>query len=99
MTSKARSPIPRKAALLILMVEMVVALGLPVAVIAGLATGGTHRAIVVFVGYVCGFSVLFLPLHWMSAFSGWRSSRKLWRERMASGFYKTLPPVKDDDDD
>jgi ABC-type antimicrobial peptide transport system permease subunit len=99
MTSKARSPIPRKAALLILMVEMVVALGLPVAVIAGLATGGVHRAIVVFVGYMCGFSVLFLPLHWMSAFSGWRSSQKLWRERMASGFYKTLPPVKDDDDD
>ena len=99
MTSTARSPIPRKVALLILTIEMVVALGLPVAVIAGLATGGAHRAIVVFVGYMCGFSVLFLPLHWMSAFSGWRSSQKLWRERMASGFYKTLPPVREDDDD
>ena len=81
------------------MIEMVVALGLPVAVIAGLVTGGTHRAIVIFVGYMCGFSVLFLPLHWMSAFSGWRSSQKLWRDRMASGFYKSLPPIKDDDDD
>jgi hypothetical protein len=48
---------------------------------------------------MCGFSVLFLPLHWMSAFSGWRSSQKLWRDRMASGFYKSLPPIKDDDDD
>jgi len=99
MTSKARSPIPREAALIISMIEVLVALGFPIAVIAGLATGGTHTAIVVFVGYVCGLSILFLPLHWMSAFSGWRSSQKLWRERMASGFYKTLLPVKDDDDD
>jgi hypothetical protein len=28
-----------------------------------------------------------------------RSSNALWRKRMASGFYKTLPLVKDDDDD
>jgi len=28
-----------------------------------------------------------------------KRSNKLWRERMASGFYKTLPPVEEDDDD
>ena len=28
-----------------------------------------------------------------------KRSNKLWRERMASGFYKSLPPIKDDDDD
>ena len=28
-----------------------------------------------------------------------RHSNRLWRERMASGFYKTLPPVKEDDND
>ncbi len=28
-----------------------------------------------------------------------RQSNTIWRKRMASGFYKTLPPVKDDYDD
>jgi hypothetical protein len=28
-----------------------------------------------------------------------RRSNALWRERMASGFYEKLPPIKDDDDD
>lgn len=73
--------------------------GLLVAVIVALAMGNTHQAVVVAIAYFCGILLLGPLLYLLRAYGSWRSSNRLWRERMASGFYKTLPPVKDDDDD
>ena len=73
--------------------------GYSVAVIVAAATGGMRQVVIVGIAYICGMALLWLPLNWMSAIGSWRSSNALWRERMASGFYKTLPPMKDDDDD
>ncbi|MGD0167922.1 MAG: hypothetical protein ABSC51_11665 [Gaiellaceae bacterium] len=76
-----------------------ISMGLPVAVVVGLATGGARRALIFGVSYACLVTLIWQPELWLGALVGWRGSEKLWRERMASGFYKTLPPWKDDEDD
>jgi hypothetical protein len=91
-------PKARRALWIVYSVEVLFFLGLIPAVIAGFVTGGARRALLVFIGYICGYVVLFLPVYWLTALSSWRSSGRLWRERMTSGFYETLPPIKDDDD-
>jgi Na+-driven multidrug efflux pump len=93
--STKRARITRLASLL----GLLIVAGLPVVVILALVMSGTHQAAVVGIAYACGMFLLSLLLYWLGAIGSWRSSRKLWRERMASGFYKTLPPGKDDDDD
>jgi hypothetical protein len=76
-----------------------VLVGLLAAVIVSLAMGRTHQAVVVAIAYFCGILLLGPLLYLLRAYGSWRSSNRLWRKRMASGFYKTLPPVKDDDGD
>jgi len=76
-----------------------VLVGLPVVAIVAAATGDTHRAVVVAIAYFCGILLLGPLLYWLGAIGNWRSSNRLWRKRMDSGFYKSLPPAKDDDDD
>jgi Zn-dependent protease with chaperone function len=99
MVDTERSPKPARIAHLAGLLGLLIAVGLPVAVIVTLLIGSTRQAVVVGIAYACGLLLLGLLLYWWGAISSWRSSRKLWRERMASGFYKTLPPVKDDEDD
>jgi hypothetical protein len=79
--------------------DALVLTGLPVATILSLVASGAHRAVLVGIAYLCGASLLLLPVHWLAAIGSWRSSDALWRKRIASGFYKTLSPVEDDDDD
>jgi hypothetical protein len=71
--------------------------GLPIVVIVVAATVGTHQAVVTGIAYACGVVLLGLPLYWFGAIVSWRGSKVIWRKRMASGFYKTLPKVEDDD--
>ena len=73
-------------------------MGLPVAVVIGLVTGGAHRALILGAGYACFVALIRLPVNALVGLLSWRGSEDLWRERMASGFYKTLSPVEDDDD-
>jgi hypothetical protein len=59
---------------------------------------GGHGALVVGLSYACAFIAAEFVLHLAAGVYGQRSATRLWRERMASGFYKTLPPVEDGDD-
>ena len=88
----------RRVVLIIRSFDVLLSMGLPVAVVVGLATGGARRALIWGVGYACFVLLIWLPMHVLLALLGWRGSNALWRERMASGFYKSLPPVEDDDD-
>jgi hypothetical protein len=99
MINTERSPRPARIARLASLLGLLIAAGLPVAVIVTLAIGSTHQAVVVGIAYACGMFLLWLPLYWLGAIGNWRNSNTLWRKRMSSGFYKTLPPVKDDEDD
>ena len=99
MSDTKRSPRPARIARLASLLGLLIAVGFPVAVIVTLAMGSAHQAVVVGIAYACGMFLLWLPLYWLGAIGSWRSSKALWRKRMASGFYKTLPPVKDDDDE
>lgn len=99
MVDTKQAPKPSRIARLASVLGLPIVAGLPIAVIVTLALGSTHQAVVVGIAYACGMFLLWLPLYWLGAIESWRSSNKLWRKRMSSGFYKTLPPVKDDDDD
>jgi hypothetical protein len=72
--------------------------GLLVAVVLGLVTGGRHGALVVGLIYACALIGVEFLLHLAAGVYGQRSADRLWRERMASGFYKTLPPTEEDED-
>jgi|GEM_PF-2181844 LytS/YehU family sensor histidine kinase len=99
MEERRQPPKAERTTRIVSVLDALVLAGLPVATILALVTGGVHRAVLVGIAYVCGMSLFWFPVHWLAAIGSWRSSDALWRKRMASGFYKTLPPIKDDDDD
>jgi hypothetical protein len=78
----------------IVLLQVAVAL----ATLLALVTGGVHRAFVVGLAAVCVYLAAHFLLHLGAGVYGARETDRLWRERMASGFYKTLPPTEEDDD-
>jgi hypothetical protein len=77
---------------------VVAQVGLPIAVVVGLFADGWHGALVIGLSYACAYALAGLVLHLAAGVYGQQSATRLWRERMASGFYKTLPPAEDEDD-
>jgi hypothetical protein len=81
-------------------IETLLMAGFPVALLLAFAIGGQHTTVVVVLAYLSVIYLFSLPLLlWLVTIGSWRGSNALWRERMKSGFYETLPPVEDDDDD
>jgi Flp pilus assembly protein TadB len=99
MVDSRQSPKQARITRLTSLFGLLILAGLPVTVILVLVLAGTHQAVVAAIAYACGMLLLWLPLYWLGAIGSWRSANRLWRKRMSTGFYKTLPPVKDDDDE